>query len=181
MLFIRSKIIIFCLLICLLLSISMVSANDVNQMDEISTTDSDTISIDGINTNNMISVSDSNNIDDNNLSSSNIVTSDSLSSDNNIQSFSDLYNEINGNSNTVINLTKDYKYNSSKDSSYSDGIQVNRIITINGGGHVIDGGNLANSIFIFNNNVNLNNVTFSHFRETAVSIVYNTQCNINNC
>lgn len=159
----------------------MVSANDVNQMDEISTTDSDTISIDGINTNNMISVSDSNNIDDNNLSSSNIVTSDSLSSDNNIQSFSDLYNEINGNSNTVINLTKDYKYNSSKDSSYSDGIQVNRIITINGGGHVIDGGNLANSIFIFNNNVNLNNVTFSHFRETAVSIVYNTQSNINNC
>lgn len=73
-------------------------------------------------------------------------------------SFTDLATEISGSSS--INLTKNYVYDSSKDSSYKNGIVINKNMVINGNGHVIDGNHSAKMFQITSGRVYLNNITF---------------------
>ena len=53
--------------------------------------------------------------------------------------FTDLNDIINGNTNSTIYLTNNYKYNDDTDSSFQDGIIINRNLTIYGNGVTIDG------------------------------------------
>lgn len=74
-------------------------------------------------------------------------------------SFVDLNNDINGNNNTTITLNKNYKYGDG-DGDYANGIVINRPVTINGNGIVIDGSNNARVFNILGDNVIINNITF---------------------
>ena len=73
-------------------------------------------------------------------------------------SFTDLATEISGSSS--INLTKNYVFDSSKDSSYKNGIVINKNMVINGNGHIIDGNHSAKMFQITSGRVYLNNITF---------------------
>ena len=72
--------------------------------------------------------------------------------------FTELQNKIsNAEENSTIELDNNYVYN---DEEFSEGIIINKNITINGNGHTIDG-NYASRIFYINaTNVVLNNITF---------------------
>lgn len=72
-------------------------------------------------------------------------------------SFSDLNDSINNG--WTINLQSDYKYDSSRDFGFENGIVISRSITINGNGHTIDG-NFQARIFNATTYVNFNNITF---------------------
>lgn len=75
------------------------------------------------------------------------------------------FNELNSiiKSSDEINLTNDYYYDKSSDSSFKKGIVINKSIKINGNNHIISGSNISN-IFNFNNtthiNVELININF---------------------
>lgn len=76
------------------------------------------------------------------------------------KTFWDLNKTINGNSNKVINLDKDYAYNPDFDSDFTEGIDITRKVTINGNGHSIDGNGQASIFWVNGDNVNINNITF---------------------
>ena len=73
-------------------------------------------------------------------------------------SFTDLETEIRKGG--TITLTKNYKYDSSKDSAYVNGIVVNETVTINGNGKTIDGSNLARTFYVTASNVVIKNLNF---------------------
>ena len=84
------------------------------------------------------------------------ITSDS----GNTATFTDLDNDIKNAKNGIVTLTKDYKYDSGKDSStLKNGIQVENLI-INGNNHTIDGANLARAFTQYSGSVTLNNINF---------------------
>ena len=62
-----------------------------------------------------------------------------LTAPGNAGTFSDLNSNIQANSNII--LDKDYKYDSSADSSLSSGIIINKDTTIDGASHIISGSN----------------------------------------
>lgn len=69
--------------------------------------------------------------------------------------FDDLTNEINAvGEGGSVNLTMDYKY---VDGS-TEGIKINKSITINGNGHKIDGNNQSRIFATFNGNITLKNI-----------------------
>ena len=73
--------------------------------------------------------------------------------------FTDLDNEIQNAKNGIVTLTKDYKYDSSKDGSFKMGIQTDDII-INGNNHTIDGSNLARIFTQYSGSVTLKDIKF---------------------
>lgn len=76
--------------------------------------------------------------------------------------FTDLDNVIKNakiNNRTTVTLTEDYKYQASKDSKLSNGIEIDGI-TINGNGHTIDGSNLARIFSQSSGSVTLNDLKF---------------------
>ena len=104
-----------------------------------------------------------------------------------VGSFTDLANKI-ANAEGEVNLTRDYKYLPDKDSSYTDGIIIDKSITINGNGHTINANNQARAFNITTSNVTLNNIDFmecSHNDGGAVYLMGSdgilTNCNFINC
>ena len=80
---------------------------------------------------------------------------------NNEGTFTDLANEIaNANASGELKLTKNYVYDSSKDSIYKNGIEIDKEITINGKGFFINGQNQARAFYISSSNVILRNIEF---------------------
>ena len=62
------------------------------------------------------------------------------------------------NNDGILYLPQDYKYNSTVDSSFSDGLTVGKSIVIDGQGHTIDGN--GSNVFIINaDHVILRNIT----------------------
>lgn len=108
------KILIFLCLMIAIFTVSSVAASDVN--DAI-------VANDDSQENNEIS----------------IQTDEILKENEESKTITELNNIINGNENSTITLEHDYKYNDS-DSSFTDGIKINRGVTIDGKGHTIDGG-----------------------------------------
>ena len=91
-----------------------------------------------------------------------------------VGTFSELANLISSSGN-LVNLTKDYKYTSSSDGSYSDGITISKTVTINGNGRTIDGSGSANIFRVSGSNVVLNNITFTNpYRYDDGSAIYAT-------
>ena len=84
-------------------------------------------------------------------------TDDVLTADE--QNFTQLNQAINGNSNSEITLTSDYKY-SNGDDNFKKGIFINRDVTINGNGHTINGSGEARIFYITGGNVVFYNITF---------------------
>ena len=78
---------------------------------------------------------------------------------NNPDTFTNLNTTINGNNNSEINLNLDYAYTDG-DSSFKDGIEITRDLTINGNGHIIDGKNQSRIFKISGCNVILKDIYF---------------------
>ena len=81
--------------------------------------------------------------------------------DNSDGTFTDLANII-SNSNGELKLTKNYVYDSSKDSKYKNGIKINKQITIDGKGFIINGKNNAHVFNVTASNVILRNIEFTN-------------------
>ena len=83
--------------------------------------------------------------------------------------FTDLDNDIKNAQNDVVTLTKDYKFDSSKDSStLKNGISVSRL-TINGNNHTIDGSGIARIFTQYSGQVTLNDINFKNGHSTSNS------------
>lgn len=80
--------------------------------------------------------------------------------------FYDLYQAINGNDDSTIELTRDYVFGDSG-SQLDRGIVINRSVTINGNGITIDGSNKARIFNITADNVIINNITFKNGNATG--------------
>lgn len=70
----------------------------------------------------------------------------------------------------VINLTKDYAFDENIDKNYSDGVKINKNLTINGNNHIIDGSNQSRIFTINSANVVLNNLVIKNSFSSAVFI-----------
>ena len=157
---IKSKIIIFCLILCLIFSITGVSASDVNTTDNqvlSATPDIDTLSA-SVNTeqnNNTQSVSENNILSAGNDDSG---SNNLLGADEETGSFTDLDKLIKLSSETLT-LTQNYKYNPDTDSNYqSTGIVLSKSIIINGNGFSISGNGLTSAFTVNVDNVILENM-----------------------
>ena len=79
-----------------------------------------------------------------------------------------------------MELTKDYKHYSGD----SEGIELNKSITILGNGHIIDGSDESGIFKISNSNIILNDIIFSNaFAGDSGSVINlnNANCEIINC
>lgn len=89
----------------------------------------------------------------------NQVTGVDIVSDGATGTFTDLDNEIQNARNGVVTLTKDYKFDSSKDSRYRNGIQTDNVI-IYGNNHTIDANDLARIFTQYSGTVTLKDIKF---------------------
>ncbi|WP_296808812.1 hypothetical protein, partial [uncultured Methanobrevibacter sp.] len=71
--------------------------------------------------------------------------------------FTDLAGNISGK--TSLTLDKDYVYNTTGDTAYVNGIEINGPLTINGGGHYISGNDAARIFNVASGTLTLDNVT----------------------
>lgn len=92
-------------------------------------------------------------------------------------SFSDLNSTINNVNVDEIKLVMDYKYNESCDKFYG-GVVVNRSLTVDGQGHVIDGDNSARIFKITSHNVTLKNITFMNAYADEGGVIYSISNNL---
>ena len=76
--------------------------------------------------------------------------------------FTDLQNLIDTSETGEITLSRNYTYNNDTDYERQQGIIINRTVSINGNGAVIDGSNNATIFTITANNVKINNITFQN-------------------
>ena len=97
--------------------------------------------------------------------------------------FWDLNNAINGNANDTITLDRDYAYNPASDSAFTEGIVINRPVTINGNGYTINANGKARIFQITGNDVVLENITFinGHTTGNGGAIRFTSSCTVTNC
>ena len=74
-------------------------------------------------------------------------------------SFKDLANDI-ANAEGELKLTRNYVYDPNKDSNYKDGIVIDKEISINGRGFIINGDNNARAFYVSASDVVLRNLEF---------------------
>ncbi|WP_296887139.1 Ig-like domain repeat protein [uncultured Methanobrevibacter sp.] len=128
----RGKIIILCLLICIIFSLQSVCAADNAGNTTNTTINNDLLSIPA--------------------SNEGVIGAGG-------GSFAELNTTINGNSDSVVNLNQNYTYNSGE-TAFINGIIINRAVTINGNGYAIDGAKMARIFDIRSAGVILNNIVF---------------------
>ena len=97
--------------------------------------------------------------------------------------FWDLNKTINGNTNDTITLDKDYAYNPFSDSAFTEGIVINRPVTINGNGYTINANGKTRIFQITGNDVVLENITFINGHTTSYggAIRFTSSCTVTNC
>ena len=170
---INSKIIIFCLIICLLIPLGAVSASDVNSTADdqvLSATPSvDTLSasVNPEQDNDTLSVQENENL----LSAgSNSGNDNLLGADGDVGSYSDLNELIKlTDSGSTLPLLKNYEY---KDSSESAGIVISKPITIEGNGFTINGNNLGPGFIVHADNVTLKNINIINCVSPTYTVSY---------
>ncbi|MBR4447889.1 hypothetical protein [Methanobrevibacter sp.] len=81
--------------------------------------------------------------------------------------FWDLNKTINGNPDDTITLDKSYTFNSTVDSAFTDGIVVDRPVTINGNGVVIDAKGNAKIFTVESEKVTFKNITFKNAKSSS--------------
>ena len=89
-------------------------------------------------------------------------------------SFSALNETINGNTDSEVNLTNDYKFYSAYDGKLINGILINRKVTINGNGHTIDSKEVSRQFDVEADGVIIKNLTFknSHYHGIGGAIYF---------
>ena len=172
--------ILLSLLIIGLLAFSSVSAGDVNETVVASENqNSDLIEIDDENANDFA-------VEEQEIYNIGATEENELSATQG--SFTDLYNDI-VNANGELNLTRNYVYDSSRDSNYVNGITINKQITINGKGFVINGNEQARAFDVTQSNVTLRNIQFKNCYNSNIGGAINWDgnngrvfdCNFVNC
>lgn len=78
------------------------------------------------------------------------------------KTFMDLNATINGNSDSEIYLNGNYTYDSNADSNLTNGININRAVSIYGNGAVLNGMNMARMFYVTNCNVVFHDITFAN-------------------
>ena len=78
------------------------------------------------------------------------------------KTFTDLNNDINVNNNTEIYLNHDYAFNADSDAEFKEGIDVYRPVTIWGNGHTIDAKNAAGIFWVHDDNVVFHDIVFTN-------------------
>lgn len=78
------------------------------------------------------------------------------------KSFTDLNEKINDLNQTEIILEDDYINHGECDKNFTEGIYINRSVTIDGQGHVIDANKSSRIFYINTNNITLKNITFKN-------------------
>lgn len=167
----KKTLLVFCLITCVLFSVSSVVAGDVN--DEVIASESQdsavvsqaTLEIDN----------DNQKIENNLISSSN---EDILSEKDN-GTFTALQDKIsNATEGATIALENDYV----NDGVLADGIQISKAVTINGNGYTIDAQHKSRIFNIAANNVILNNLTFINGNATSGGAICNSgNLTVTNC
>ena len=172
------------LLACLffIISLSAVSASD-NIDNQTLTSDIDGISMLEVNSNDIFLTSMDEVVNKSDVLGDSLLNDNSILSDENDASFTDLNNLING-GDTLITLQGDYVFDSTKDSDYSEGIVIDRELTIEGNGFSIDASNQAR-IFDISSSVHLINIVFKNANSQgnggAVYINGASDCIVENC
>ena len=97
-------------------------------------------------------------------------------------SFTALNKTINGNDNAIINLTTDYYFYPAYDEAFVNGININRKVTINGNGHIIDAKTQSSIFYVEKSNTTLKNMSFVNSNSYAVYLtVFATNTTISGC
>ena len=145
----RKEIIAIMLIICMIFTITAISAADSS---------TDAVGV----TNTTVEVKSADN--DNSLGMQNDVESLGETDSGN---FTDLNTAINGDSTlSIVYLDKDYLFDSSTDGSYTSGIRITRSLTIEGNGHIIDANGQA-CIIESLSSITLKNITFKNAYSTS--------------
>ena len=151
---IKSKIIIFYLILCLICSFTAVSAVDINETtNQASTGTLMAANIDDNSTGGTLN-SNGNEV----LAAGNSASGSVLGASGETGSFTDLDTLIKLSSGNLV-LYQNYAYDSNVDTKYSkDGIVLTKTIHINGNGYSIDGSNLVNVFTVDVDDVVLDNL-----------------------
>ena len=157
----KKTLLVFCLIICVLFSVSSVFAGDVN--DEViasESQDSDVVSQATVEVDN-----DYQKIENNLISSS----SEDILSEKDNGTFTALQDKIsNAAEGATIELEKDY----ANDGVLADGILISKSITINGNGYTIDAQHKSRIFNVTANNVVLNDIKFINGNATLGGAIF---------
>ncbi len=148
----NKKIILIAILLISLLSLSAVSAAE-DATSDIATASDETILDESIDD---ASIGDSN--DDELILNSDDGKTTLNANETTIGTFTDLNDAINGNDDSSISLSRDYRY--VNDDPFSDGVHISRDVTINGNGHTIDGSDSARIFYVDSGSVTFKNLNF---------------------
>jgi hypothetical protein len=96
--------------------------------------------------------------------------------------FWDLNRDINDNANDTITLDNDYTFNSTTDSAFTEGIVINRPLTVNGNGHVIDAQGNARVFDVEAGDVAIENLSIKNAKsKNGGAIYFNCLGTVSNC
>ena len=139
------------MLLFVLVTLSCVSANDINETD-------DTVAMDDTITEEITSASE-------------------------VGTFTELEREINTTTTNVLELDKDYTYNSDTDENFVSGIHIRPSpFTVDGKGHTIDANKLASSVFYQDTtDLTLKNLIIKNCKGSAIPETYNRILKVYNC
>ena len=148
----NKKIFSLLLLLIVIASISVASANEVNQTTETFPE-----------------------------SQNSAVYEDSLNDMQTARTFSDLNSKINSNDNSEIYLKHNYTFNSDFDEEFKKGIVIDRAITVWGNGFTLDGNNSARIFNVANSNVVFHDINFINGNTADNGGAINGKCSAANC
>ena len=158
---INSKIIIFCLIICLLIPLSTVNASDINNTAADNQVLSATPSVDTLSASvNLEQENDTLSVQENDILSAGISGNDNILKEGettNYGTYKELDQLIKLSTDSVI-LLKNYKYNPDTDSRYINGINITKSFNIDGNNKIIHGSNVASCFNVIADNVNISNL-----------------------
>ena len=174
----RIQLLVLMFLVCIL-SITAISATE-------NTTNKDVISADNNNENNLerniryddISTSEENceiDLEENDENKqSNSRTDQTTAINEEPLTFTDLNTAINGNINSTVYLSNNYKYNDTSDDVFINGIPLSRDLTIYGNGVTIDGNHMAKIFNVCKSGINVQfyNITFINGHSEEGGAVY---------
>ena len=97
--------------------------------------------------------------------------------------FSFLNYLINGNDNSVIELSDDFYFDPEYDSAFVDGIVINRPVTINGNGNTIDARRQARIFYVQSENTVIENLTIQNAKrdDGGGAIYFDSYGTVTNC
>ena len=182
----KKKIFLITALLILILGISAVSAETIDQTTHSLNTNEDNLDFinDNLDTNdeNLNTVENDLETNDENIGNSDnkLESSDSnILSEGETKSFSDLLADISSGPQEGLNIQSDYKFHNLTDNDLVDGIRLNLVpggsYTIEGNNHIIDANNQATIFKIIGGTVYINNLKFINANASSIQL---TRCHL---